>query len=509
MSDCLVGVPPQAPDAEEHVLGALLTAGAIGVEKSAATFAAVTATGLKADDFYLNKRRVIFSAIAALVERGALADTLSVCSELERMGKLEKAGGDVYVRELAVLSPASANAVHWAKLVLDKTSRREQFNIARALFDASQNGGVEGNPELADRLSGFVSALKGLDSRGKKPSLPFEGLGKALAETPEEPRWVLNGYIARGVVTLLAGRPKVGKSTFAFGLFGSVLAGRPFVDRDVDETGILLLSEERPDSLAEKRRRFALGDSVHLLMRHQAGPLAWPDVVAQAVGHCADHGLGLLVVDTFDKWTGLRGDAENNAGDVLAALEPLQLAASQDLAVLIVAHQRKSAGEHGEAVRGSNALTGAVDVIVELERPAPSLSAGKGARLLRAVSRFVSTPEEIVVELEAAGYRACGDLNQVKAEGDRSLLLAALDACGEATSKQLHEETAIPDATVRERLNELLAQEKVARLGEGKKGDPYRWTVSFRADESLKGAERNSEALEAAPTLLPEGFEAA
>jgi predicted HTH transcriptional regulator len=88
-------------------------------------------------------------------------------------------------------------------------------------------------------------------------------------------------------------------------------------------------------------------------------------------------------------------------------------------------------------------------------------------------------------------------------------LLAALDACGEATSKQLHEETAIPDATVRERLNELLAQEKVARLGEGKKGDPYRWTVSFRADESLKGAERNSEALEAAPTLLPEGFEAA
>jgi hypothetical protein len=177
--------------------------------------------------------------------------------------------------------------------------------------------------------------------------------------------------------------------------------------------------------------------------------------------------------------------------------------------VLLVAHQRKSSGEHGEAVRGSNALTGAVDVVVELERPAPSLSAGKGARVLRAVSRFSSTPEELVFELGEAGYKACGDLSQVKADGDRSLLLAALEQLGEATTKELHEEAEIPEATVRERMTELFAQERIGRLGEGKRGDPYRWSLSFRRDGSLTGAERNSEALEAAPTLLPPSSEGA
>jgi hypothetical protein len=66
-------------------------------------------------------------------------------------------------------------------------------------------------------------------------------------------------------------------------------------------------------------------------------------------------------------------------------------AAGDGLAVVISAHQRKSYGEYGEAVRGSNALTGAVDVIVEIERA--KLAGGGTARVLRTVSRFDQAPQ--------------------------------------------------------------------------------------------------------------------
>jgi hypothetical protein len=111
-------------------------------------------------------------------------------------------------------------------------------------------------------------------------------------------------------------------------------------------------------------------------MRHDAGTIGWPELVRQAMAYCHQHQLGVLFVHTWDRWTGLRGDLENAAGAVNEALEPLQYAAAGGLAVVLVTHQRKSLGEFGEAVRGSTALTGGVDIVVELERPPASLALG-------------------------------------------------------------------------------------------------------------------------------------
>ena len=166
-----------------------------------------------------------------------------------------------------------------------------------------------------------------------------------------------------------AGRPKVGKSTLTFGALEAFGKGQPFVALKVAKAGVLLLSEERPDTLAEKQRRFNLNGSVDLLMRHQIRDTPWPAVVEQAVRYCEERDISVLVVDTWDKFASLAGDAENSAGHVLEALEPLQRAAGEGLAVVIVAHQRKASGSFGEAVRGNNALTGGVGVVVEVERP--------------------------------------------------------------------------------------------------------------------------------------------
>ena len=83
---------------------------------------------------------------------------------------------------------------------------------------------------------------------------------------------------------------------------------------------------------------------VHVLMRHQVGTAEWPEVVRQGVDYCSRHELGVLAVDTFDRWTGLYGDTENTAGAVNEAMVPFHAAAAAGLAVLVNGHQRKSAG---------------------------------------------------------------------------------------------------------------------------------------------------------------------
>jgi hypothetical protein len=221
-------------------------------------------------------------------------------------------------------------------------------------------------------------------------------------------------------------------------------------------------------------------------MRHDAGTIGWPELVRQAMAYCHQHQLGVLVVHTWDRWTGLRGDLENAAGAVNEALEPLQYAAAGGLAVVLVTHQRKSLGEFGEAVRGSTALTGGVDIVVELERPPASLALGKHARALRAVSRFTSTPDELYVELDehASEFISIDSPEEVKAAADQARIVEALFELGDATSSIVAEATELPDATVRRHLNMLLERERVAREGKGKRGDPFRWRSAGHDEEA-------------------------
>jgi DNA-binding transcriptional ArsR family regulator len=157
------------------------------------------------------------------------------------------------------------------------------------------------------------------------------------------------------------------------------------------------------------------------------------------------------------------------------AVEPLTLAAAGGLAVVIIAHQRKSGGEFGEAVRGSNALTGAVDIVLELERPSVSLDASAETRILRAVSRFSSTPDELTLRLVDDHYEV-DEAPLTKARVKRARLLEALEKLGPATSEELAQETAIPKSTISRYLKKLEREGALEADGaRGVRGEAVRW----------------------------------
>ena len=485
-------IEPQALAAEERLLGALLLAGADGPAACRRVAATVEGTGLRERDFFRASHCRIFEAVRAIVDRGEPAEAVFVEAELERRGDLESIGGVARLRELAVLAPAVGNAEHYARLVQEAASRRNLQRGALALADAASNGDQTAIVEGIE----FVSALRDAPARNRI-ALPFELLTEKLAQVPSEPEWLWYGYLAPEVVTLLAASPKVGKTTMIFGLLAALTNGRPFLGRKSRHAQALLLSEERGPGLREKAER--LGDDLHLLTHAERAGRSWPEIVSQAAAYCHEHDLSVLVVDTFAPWADLHGDAENDAGAVIEALAPLLDAAASGLAVLIVVHQRKSGGEHGEAVRGSSALPGAVDVIVELER---ERGLADNTRALKSVSRFPSTPAALVFRFDGQRFEPFGDLGEARAVSETQKIIACLaESAATMTADEIAEASALPPSTVRERLREA---DGVERTGRGVRGDPYRF--SFRTAQP-PGAETKRDSSEAAGRVTDEHYE--
>ena len=201
-------------------------------------------------------------------------------------------------------------------------------------------------------------------------------------------------YVAFGAITELDGKPKTaGKTTFVLELIRSLLDGRPFLAQPTVQGPVVMLTEQPPASLkpALVRAGVANRDDFVLLTWADAAGVPWPGIIGAAAAKCREIGARLLVVDTLPQFAGLRGDAENNSGDALEAIGPLQLLAADGFAILVTRHDRKSGGEVGESARGQplDGPTGAVPcpssraASEEVERREPRANPGSSARRRR------------------------------------------------------------------------------------------------------------------------------
>lgn len=319
-------------------------------------------------------------------------------------------------------------------------------------------------------------------SRNGGPPAPeplrFVSAAELSSLVPERPPWLWEGYLAQGALTLLAGRPKSGKSTLAWAITEAIAARAPtFLGRGIEHGGVVYVSEEGVGTLAHKLPR---GERVRVLTRDAAWPKpSWARVIAETVKEAGRVGAVLLVIDSLAFWAAFGEGQENDAGAAQAALNVLGIATTAGLAVLLVHHQRKSGGSAGDAVRGTGAIFGAVDALVELERldgPAPAT----GQRRLVGVSRWPSIPPVLVVERDAAGkwraIREVADRDETAELAVRDRLLSALPSDGlGATEQELANRLGVDGRKIGHPLRASVEAGRVERTGRGRKGDPYRY----------------------------------
>lgn len=222
-----------------------------------------------------------------------------------------------------------------------------------------------------------------------------------------------------------------------------------------------------------------------ILSKHEVRDFSWPELVGHVVLEAKFRGATWLVIDTQAEWAGLAKDSENDSGSALWAMHPLQEAAAEGLAVLLLRHDSKAGGDVGVAGRGSSAFTGAVDISLLLKRSGSGDSSTR--RELQAVGRFDDTPAMLVIDLRDGVYVPLGSTaDALKLDAGNLILDTLPNLEGDATTEtELIEsvgESGVSKGTIGTALRELVAEGSVMRIGEGKRNHAYKY---YRTPNSL------------------------
>ena len=123
-------VPPHDEDAEQAVLGSMLT-------DNDAVMAAVEV--LKEDAFYREDNKIIYQAILNLYSKSEPIDIITLKDELESMGKFEQVGGFEYLASLPDKVPTTANVKKYIKIVEEKSVLRNLIKTANEIIELGYN----------------------------------------------------------------------------------------------------------------------------------------------------------------------------------------------------------------------------------------------------------------------------------------------------------------------------------------------------------------------------------
>ena len=330
------------------------------------------------------------------------------------------------------------------------------------------------------------------------PAPSFQALSPAQLQATAAPRttWLWDGYLAAGNVTLLTSPWKAGKTTLTAALLARMHAGGTLAGRAVQPGRAVVVSEESAVQWAERCGKFGIGDHVCFLCRPFCGQPRLEDWQALLDHLLALHRaapLGLIAIDPLAAF--LPGRGANDPAVMLAALLPLQPLTSAGVAVLLLHHPRKQASAAGQWARGSGALSGFADVLLEMHYYSTAEAADRRRKLF-AFSRHDATPRQLVIELDAAGtdWLSRGDVDEEAFTQSWAVLHTVLaEAPDKRTRQQLLDdwpkEAAAPSpATLHRWLERAVADGTVQRDGTGRSHDPFRYWLKGQ-EEKWKAAD--------------------
>jgi hypothetical protein len=301
--------------------------------------------------------------------------------------------------------------------------------------------------------------------------------------------WVWRGYLAAGSITLLISQWKSGKTTLASILIARMKAGGLFAGLPVMPGRAIVVSEESPDLWRLRSQKLDFGDHVGWFCRPFRGrphPFEWQALMDRIAELHAQRPLRLIVIDPFVAF--LPGYAESDAAGVLETLMPLQRLASQGIAVLILHHPKKGETRPGQAARGTGALAGYVDIVLEMDSPRRRWDTDRRRRL-RAYSRYDETPRRLLMELtpDATDYLAAAPPPE-DPDTQWPLLRSILaNAPAGLTRQEIRDAwpagaPAPDDVSLWRYLQRAVTRGDLHQSGHGRKRSPFRYHLSPQAN---------------------------
>ena len=269
------------------------------------------------------------------------------------------------------------------------------------------------------------------ERNGQRPEIVSAAALMALELPPV--RWAVPGIVPEGV-TLLAGKPKLGKSWLALGLAVAVSCGGVALGtRRVERGEALYLALEDNERRLQKRLGKLLQGEDAPEGLHVA--TAWPQIDEGGEDAlerlCVERpDLRLVVVDVLKR---VRPRTSRYQSIYDADYESLQalhgLAAGHNLAVLCVHHLRKAGADDPlDEISGSTGLSGAADGVLVLKR-----DRGRGDAYLHVDGRDIEEPAELALtwDAETAGWTLAGDAEEYRMSKSRAEVIEVLARYGE------------------------------------------------------------------------------
>ena len=190
-------------------------------------------------DFFSLPHQLLYNHIQRLAEEGTPFDVITLTDSLTKTQEINKVGGLSYIAELVNDTPTSANIWSYAQIVKKKAIRR---SLQKALLDSNDlvfNHEILNEEELLDTVEkNIISVRENIDTNSDD-FRPISSVMKnvmdqidQLAESNSTITGLSTGFIDidnmtsglhKGQLIIVAGRPSMGKTSFAMNIAENVL----------------------------------------------------------------------------------------------------------------------------------------------------------------------------------------------------------------------------------------------------------------------------------------------
>ncbi len=391
-------LPPQAVEAEQSVLGAmLLSKEAIGKAVEL----------LDESCFYRVEHQQIFQAIITLYDQNKPVDLITLTHELRKRRKLKEAGGRVYLINLLESTPTAANLEYYARIVLEKATLRNLADVATGIVTECYQPQVEAD-NLLDKAEQQIFNLSESRMRGG-----FVHIGEILPHTFEaiEEFHKREGFVTgipsgfkeldsltsgfqKSELVIIAGRPSMGKTAFSLSIaqYVSIKEKLPVAifSLEMSKSQLvqrMLCSEARVDSHLLRTGRLPNRDWPRLSIA--VGPLSEAPIFiddtpaigvlemrAKARRLKSSHNIGMVILDYLQLMQGPKG-AENRQQEISTICRSLKgLAKELDVPVVALSQLSRQVEVRGKEhrpqlsdLRESGAIEQDADLVLFIYRP--------------------------------------------------------------------------------------------------------------------------------------------